>query len=196
MTASARAAAKRCTSTRCRKPVFSYRPTTKLSFKKGANEMSGMNCKLEADVGLLPCPFCGGRADMNHGGFGECFVTCADDNCGGRLGTGIWFTTAAQAMDVWNRRPNDPAHRTQGGTTMSGIEVATGQLTKDLPKGTSPLRSECSDLLSRIKDDIQAELNDVVMIACKASDEGMRKIAFAQIEAYEKVLKHITFTER
>ena len=100
MTASARAAAKRCTSTRCRKPVFSYRPTTKLSFKKGANEMSGMNCKLEADVGLLPCPFCGGRADMNHGGFGECFVTCADDNCGGRLGTGIWFTTAAQAMDV------------------------------------------------------------------------------------------------
>ena len=79
---------------------------------------------------------------------------------------------------------------------MSGIEVATGQLTKDLPKGTSPLRSECSDLLSRIKDDIQAELNDVVMIACKASDEGMRKIAFAQIEAYEKVLKHITFTER
>jgi hypothetical protein len=44
---------------------------------------------------------------MNHGGFGECFVTCADDNCGGRLGTGIWFTTAAQAMDVWNRRPNN-----------------------------------------------------------------------------------------
>lgn len=62
--------------------------------------------RVEADVGLLPCPFCGGRAEMNLGGFGECFVTCADDNCGGRLGTGIWFTTAAQAMDVWNRRPN------------------------------------------------------------------------------------------
>ena len=28
-------------------------PTTKLSFKKGANEMSGMNCKLERLVGLL-----------------------------------------------------------------------------------------------------------------------------------------------
>jgi len=63
--------------------------------------------RVEADVGLLPCPFCGGRAEMNYGGFGECFVTCADDNCGGRLGTGIWFTAAAQAMDVWNRRPND-----------------------------------------------------------------------------------------
>jgi len=62
--------------------------------------------RVEADVGLLPCPFCGGRAEMNYGGFGECFVTCADDNCGGRLGTGIWFTAAAQAMDVWNRRPN------------------------------------------------------------------------------------------
>jgi len=63
--------------------------------------------RVEADVGLLPCPFCGGRAEMNHGGFGECFVTCADDNCGGRLGNGIWFNTAAQAMDVWNRRPNN-----------------------------------------------------------------------------------------
>jgi len=60
--------------------------------------------RVEADVGLLPCPFCGGRAEMNHGGFGEFFVTCANDNCGGRLGTGIWFTTVAQAIDVWNRR--------------------------------------------------------------------------------------------
>jgi len=31
---------------------------------------------------------------------------------------------------------------------MSGIEVATGQLTEDFPKNASPLRSECSDLLS------------------------------------------------
>ena len=69
--------------------------------------------RVEADVGLLPCPFCGGCAEMNHGGFGECFVTCADDNCGGRLGTGIWFTTATQAMDVWNRRPNAEAETSE-----------------------------------------------------------------------------------
>jgi len=55
---------------------------------------------------LKPCPFCGGVAEINHGGFGERFVTCADDKCGGRLGAGVWFTTVAQAIDAWNRRPN------------------------------------------------------------------------------------------
>jgi hypothetical protein len=60
----------------------------------------------EAIVALLPCPFCGGRAEMNRGGFGEYFVTCVNDNCGGRLGTGIWFTTVAQAVEIWNLRNN------------------------------------------------------------------------------------------
>jgi hypothetical protein len=83
--------------------------------------------RVKAVVGLLPCPFCGGRAVMNHGGFGECFVTCANDNCGGRLGCGIWFTTAAQAMDVWNRRPNASLDRpaasagTVGGVVVPGV---------------------------------------------------------------------------
>jgi hypothetical protein len=57
-------------------------------------------------VGPLPCPFCGGPAEMNVGGFGERFVTCADDNCGGRMGAGIWANNEATAIRIWNRRPN------------------------------------------------------------------------------------------
>ena len=37
------------------------------------------------------CPFCGGSAEINRGGFGEMFVTCSDDQCGGRLGCNVWF---------------------------------------------------------------------------------------------------------
>jgi len=53
---------------------------------------------------LLPCPFCGGEASMNIGGFGERFVTCSDDNCGGRMGCGIWAANEIVASELWNRR--------------------------------------------------------------------------------------------
>jgi hypothetical protein len=86
-------------------------PAEECYFRTDAEKAALPPVRVEADVGLLPCPFCGGRAEMNHGGFGECFVTCANDNCGGRLGCGIWFTTVAQAMDVWNRRHNEKDER-------------------------------------------------------------------------------------
>lgn len=53
---------------------------------------------------IKPCPFCGGPAEMNRGGFGEVFVTCSDEQYGGRLGSGIWFTEEYKAIEVWNRR--------------------------------------------------------------------------------------------
>jgi hypothetical protein len=56
------------------------------------------------DETIKPCPFCGGKAEINLGDFGERYVTCADDNCGGRLGSGIWFTSEIDAVRVWNRR--------------------------------------------------------------------------------------------
>ena len=55
---------------------------------------------------ILPCPFCGGEAKVYTGSFGEKFVTCIDEKqCGGRLGTGVWFTTDEKAIEVWNKRP-------------------------------------------------------------------------------------------
>jgi len=52
-----------------------------------------------------PCPFCGGPAGVERGGFGERFVVCKNDQCGGGLGGGIWFTTDKAAIAVWNKRP-------------------------------------------------------------------------------------------
>ena len=62
-----------------------------------------LSCKPDPED-PLPCPFCGKTAKLNTGDFGEKFFTCSDDNCGGRLGTGIWFPTDEQAIEVWNRR--------------------------------------------------------------------------------------------
>ena len=63
----------------------------------------GITEELELPV-IKPCPFCGGPAELNLGGWGERYVTCADDNCGGRLGAGIWFATDIDAVRVWNCR--------------------------------------------------------------------------------------------
>jgi len=54
----------------------------------------------------LPCPFCGGVAEVQTGGFGEQFVECTNANCGGRLGAGIWFARPEDAIRVWNLRHN------------------------------------------------------------------------------------------
>jgi len=53
---------------------------------------------------IKPCPFCGGEAEVQYGDFGEVFVACKNNNCGGRLGTSIWFTTYDKAVEVWNTR--------------------------------------------------------------------------------------------
>jgi len=54
---------------------------------------------------LKPCPFCGGKAEIFSGGFGERFVACSDvKQCGGRLGTGVWFTNDEDAIKIWNTR--------------------------------------------------------------------------------------------
>ncbi len=55
-------------------------------------------------VELKPCPFCGKPGETNLGGFGEWYVTCSDDNCGGRLGTGILANNEHTAAEIWNRR--------------------------------------------------------------------------------------------
>jgi hypothetical protein len=53
---------------------------------------------------LLCCPFCGSQASIKKGDFGERFVTCDNDGCGGRLGTSCWQTDDAMAARAWNYR--------------------------------------------------------------------------------------------
>ena len=57
---------------------------------------------------ILPCPFCGKPGEMNVGDFGERFVTCSNNNCGGRLGAGIWFAKEEDAIALWNTRAYIP----------------------------------------------------------------------------------------
>jgi hypothetical protein len=54
---------------------------------------------------IKPCPFCGEEAEVNNGGFGEKYVTCKNNQCGGSLSGSIWFTSDEEAIEVWNRRP-------------------------------------------------------------------------------------------
>lgn len=53
---------------------------------------------------LLPCPFCGHRASIKRGDFGEHFVTCDNKHCGGRLAGDCWQTTDSDAARAWNQR--------------------------------------------------------------------------------------------
>jgi len=60
-----------------------------------------------AAIQLKRCPFCGAKGEMNMGGFGERYVTCSDDNCGGRKGGGIWARDEVAAARLWNYRPGE-----------------------------------------------------------------------------------------
>ena len=62
-----------------------------------------------ADVGLLPCPFCGGRAVLHESRdwIGAYSLYCAQ--CGATVGEDDsppfeYGTTAEQAVATWNRR--------------------------------------------------------------------------------------------
>jgi hypothetical protein len=58
------------------------------------------------------CPFCGGEAKGFIGGFGEIACHCSNENCGGQLGCGIWFTNEEEAICQWNKRTPDVARLT------------------------------------------------------------------------------------
>lgn len=56
-------------------------------------------------TGLLPCPFCGGEAEIR--GNSALFVQCV--NCGTRYGD-RYHTTKAEAIAAWNTRVERTCH--------------------------------------------------------------------------------------
>ena len=61
---------------------------------------------------LRPCPFCGGRAELERSPWLEdCFrIACGSAACGVRPGTEYLMSCfAAELVEVWNRRPGAPA---------------------------------------------------------------------------------------
>lgn len=55
---------------------------------------------------LLPCPFCGGEAEIYNVGIGWYRVHCADYDCIGSNAAKI-MSTREDAVRVWNRRENN-----------------------------------------------------------------------------------------
>ena len=54
---------------------------------------------------LLPCPFCGGEAELVPGLLGGYQVYCSNDfdKCG-VIPMTLAFVTEAEAIEIWNRR--------------------------------------------------------------------------------------------
>lgn len=53
-----------------------------------------------SEVRLLPCPFCGGEAEMLNYSENEYLVTCTE--CSGMVEK--WRKTEAEAIEQWNKR--------------------------------------------------------------------------------------------
>ena len=55
---------------------------------------------------LLPCPFCGGEANVidHHNDNGSVSVGCNNDTCLGFSGLGWLYKTEAEAIAAWNSR--------------------------------------------------------------------------------------------
>jgi len=60
------------------------------------------------DVRLLPCPFCGSKAEImqkEHSNSAPSFdVCCSDSHCYLAEGADYWFDSEAEATAIWNRR--------------------------------------------------------------------------------------------
>jgi len=96
---------------------------------------------INTELKLKCCPFCGAKADMNEGSLGKRFVTCSDDNCGGRRGLGICGNDEEVAARVWNDRPAEPGRATVG-EQHDQLDIIVAQFitdTKGLPSKSSIL---------------------------------------------------------
>jgi len=75
---------------------------------------------------LLPCPFCGGKADFNQETNSEWYVACANRNCHITPIT-PGFYTRFQARLAWNHRPKvSPEYYQPDADEFTGLKVVGG----------------------------------------------------------------------
>lgn len=60
------------------------------------------------DETLLPCPFCGGEAELVRNSSGSYFVRCADRQCAAK--TRLFHENESGARASWNRRAERTCH--------------------------------------------------------------------------------------
>lgn len=57
---------------------------------------------------LKPCPFCGSEAVVNYKqALGTWIVECTNSYCPASYMIGMDYDTKLEAVDAWNRRPNN-----------------------------------------------------------------------------------------
>lgn len=90
----------------------------------------------EADVSLLPCPFCGGEAWLNdyEAKYSDLPPTSRAPqcrSCGASLG---YLTTPAKAIAAWNRRPHAPVSRPGDGVEGERDSTALTSIAESLKR--------------------------------------------------------------
>lgn len=80
---------------------------------------------------LMPCPHCGGEADVHHFAHddSECTVMCSNPNCRASVSArscGSMTTAYNRARKLWNRRAERTCHNFGGeeGTVGEGYDFA------------------------------------------------------------------------
>jgi hypothetical protein len=103
---------------------------------------------------LLPCPFCGGEAEMNQA-WSYWDVMCHSDLCGVRP-VSDGYDTQSEAAAAWNARHVDPATLALarlGAATITSLEMAATPLPPNVEhrwmtaKATPGIRERVAELL-------------------------------------------------
>lgn len=114
---------------------------------------------------LLPCPFCGGDAELSHvlASVGRNYfaVECADKR-GCRVVVSSRAATEAEAIAAWNARPGDAARETAITEAIQALidasdyfdnraDVNDGDYGEPSPNREMTLASQCDEALERLE---------------------------------------------
>ena len=112
---------------------------------------------------LLPCPFCGGEANVidHHNDNGSVSVGCNNDTCLGFSGLGWLYKTEAEAIAAWNSRAD-----------YHGYEQAAIEAWESIKAWNSRAERTCECVAEYAESPIDGK--KIVLHRCSACHELMR----------------------